>query len=123
MLVTDVEVLKVTILDREIADSIILFIDNDNKEVMPLFVKMAAGFQLNEEIINRIKTTIRTKFTPRHVPDKIIEVQEIPYTISGKKMETPLKKILMGMPVEKVINKDAMRNPEALDYFIDLELK
>jgi acetoacetyl-CoA synthetase len=107
----------------EIADSIILFIDKDNKEVMPLFVKMATGLELNEEIINRIKTTIRTKFTPRHVPDRIIEVREIPYTISGKKMETPLKKILMGMPVEKVINKDAMRNPEALDYFINLELK
>jgi acetoacetyl-CoA synthetase len=106
----------------EIADSIIVFVEHDDKEVMPLFVKMAGKFELTDEIINRVKATIRTNFTPRHVPDRVIAVQEIPYTISGKKMETPLKKILMGMKVDKVINKDAMRNPEALDYFVNLSL-
>ena len=106
----------------EIADSIIVFIDKDDKEAMPLFVKMADGFDLTDEIIGRIKTTIRSNFTPRHVPDQIIAVEEIPYTISGKKMETPLKKILLGMNVEDVINKDAMRNPEALAYFVKLRL-
>ena len=106
----------------EIADSIIIFLDNDGKEVMPLFVKMAEGFDLNDELIGRIKSTIRSNFTPRHVPDQIIAVADIPYTISGKKMETPLKKILLGMRPEEVINKDAMRNPDALLYFVNLEL-
>jgi acetoacetyl-CoA synthetase len=106
----------------EIADSIIVFIDKDNKELMPLFVKMAEGFELTDDIRGKVKTAIRTNFTARHVPDKIIAVQDIPYTISGKKMETPLKKILMGMKAEEVINKDAMRNPEALNYFVNLEL-
>ena len=106
----------------EVADSIIVFLELDDKEVMPLFVKMAKEFELTDEIIGRIKSTIRTSFTARHVPDQIIAVQDIPYTISGKKMETPLKKILMGMNIVDVINKDAMRNPEAMDYFVDLEI-
>jgi acetoacetyl-CoA synthetase len=102
----------------EIADSIIVFIDHDGKELMPLFVKMAPGRELTTNLIKQVKTTIRANFTPRHVPDQIIAVPDIPYTISGKKMETPLKKILMGMKIDEVINRDAMRNPEALDYFI-----
>ena len=74
-----------------------------------------------EELIQKIKTTIKAHFTPRHVPDKIIAVEDIPYTISGKKMETPVKRILMGMEISKVVNRDAMRNPDALDFFIKLD--
>jgi acetoacetyl-CoA synthetase len=60
---------------------------------------------------------LREQYSPRHVPDEIIAVPDIPYTISGKKMETPVKKILMGTPVELAASRDTMKNPEALGYF------
>lgn len=104
----------------EIADSMVVYLEQDDNETMPLFVKMAAGHKLTDELVEKIKTTIRTRFTPRHVPDNIIAVDAIPYTISGKKMETPVKRILQGVPAEKVVNPDAMRNPGALNYFVKL---
>ena len=64
-----------------------------------------------------IKIIIRNKCSPRHVPDEIFNIPEIPYTISGKKIETPIKRILMGAEVDKVISKDSLRNPTAIDYF------
>ncbi len=86
---------------------------------MPLFVKLKEGFELTEELKSKINTQLKSNYTPRHVPDKIIEVKDIPYTISGKKMEAPIKKILLKMPIEKSINIGAMRNPESLQFFID----
>ncbi len=105
----------------EIADSLVVYLDQKNQDSLPLFVKMTHGFDLNNELIKKIKSTIRSRFTPRHVPDHIIEVKDIPYTISGKKMETPVKKILQGTDVDKVINKDAMRNPQSIEEYISLK--
>ena len=62
---------------------------------------------------------LRQHYTPRHVPDKIIAVPDIPKTLTGKKMEVPVRKILMGVPAEKAANRSAMANPVALDFFID----
>jgi acetoacetyl-CoA synthetase len=85
---------------------------------MPLFVALTSQQQLNDTLKEKIKTTLRHDCSPRHVPDEIIAVPEIPYTISGKKMETPVKEILKGVPLEKVVNKGAMRNPNSIDFFI-----
>ena len=74
---------------------------------------------LSDEIRDAIRQSLREHFTPRHVPDEIIQVQEIPYTLTGKKMETPVKKLLMGLPAGRSANPDAMQNPESLDYFVD----
>lgn len=103
-----------------IADSLVIYLDQDKKDFMPLFVVLKNGEELTDEHIRKIKTTIRKSYTPRHVPDEIIQIPEVPYTISGKKMETPIKKIMQGQPIEKVVSKDAMRNPEALTFFLDL---
>ena len=62
--------------------------------------------------------SLRTKYSPRHVPDEIYAVPDIPYTISGKKMETPVKKILMGIDPEAAASRDTMRNPDALLFFV-----
>ena len=62
---------------------------------------------------------MRRDSSPRHVPDRIYEVGGIPYTLTGKKMEVPVRKILMGWPLEKAASRDAMANPEAIDYFIE----
>ena len=85
---------------------------------MPLFVVMKEGELLTDEVKGSINKALRTAYSPRHVPDEIIQVIDIPYTISGKKMESPVKKILMGKPVEKSVNTGSVRNPAALDFFI-----
>jgi acetoacetyl-CoA synthetase len=89
------------------------------KFFMPLFVKLAAGQALDEGMIKRINDRLRTEYTPRHVPDKIYQVPDIPYTISGKRMEVPVRRILAGFPLAKAANRDAMANPAALDFFIE----
>ena len=63
--------------------------------------------------------TWRAAYSPRHVPDKIYQVADIPHTLTGKKMEVPVRRILMGMPLEKAANLAAVANPQALDYFVD----
>ena len=102
-----------------VEDALIINIELDKgKHYMPLFVKLKPGFELNETLKSQINQQLKTDYSPRHVPDEIIEVHDIPYTISGKKMEAPIKKILMKMPLETSINLDAMRNPESVDFFI-----
>ncbi len=102
-----------------IKDSLIVNLELEGgRHYMPLFVTLNEGAQLTDEVKSEIKKTLRAEYSPRHVPDEIIEVADIPYTISGKKLETPVKKILLGRPVEKAANKGAMRNPESLDFFI-----
>ena len=67
----------------------------------------------------RINGAIRTALSPRFVPDDIFAVAEVPRTLSGKKQELPIKKLLLGQPIEKVVNKDAMANPDCLGWYVD----
>jgi len=104
-----------------VKDSLIVCIEKQNgKFWMPLFVILKDGFSLSNEIKQNINTTLRTLYSPRHVPDEIIAVQDIPYTISGKKTETPVKNILMGRDPKKVISTGSLRNPAAMDFFVSL---
>jgi acetoacetyl-CoA synthetase len=105
----------------EVKDSLVIGIELPNGEYyMPLFVVLAEGVELDEGLKRRIKTTIRTQFSPRHVPDAILCVPAIPRTLSDKKMEVPVKKLFMGVPLEKAANVGATRSPEAVEYFADL---
>jgi acetoacetyl-CoA synthetase len=83
-----------------------------------LFVKLASGHELTDELKAKIKRTIRTNASPRHVPAKILSTPEVPYTLNMKKVELAVKKIIEGQPV---LNRDALGNPEALDYYADLK--
>ena len=103
-----------------VEDSLIINLELEGgKHYMPLFVKLKEGIVLTDAIKQAINHQLKSDYSPRHVPDEIIEVADIPYTISGKKMEAPVKKILLKMPIEKSINIDAMRNPESVQFFID----
>jgi acetoacetyl-CoA synthetase len=105
----------------EVKDSLIVCIEKTGGEFwMPLFVVMKDGYQLTDEIKTKINTTIRNDYTSRHTPDEILAVQDIPYTISGKKTETPVKKILMGKSTAEVVNSGSLRNPESLNFFTAL---
>ncbi|TBM99354.1 acetoacetate--CoA ligase [Hyunsoonleella flava] len=103
-----------------IEDALIINLElEEGKHYMPLFVKLKPNFELSEALKSDINQQLKIDYSPRHVPDDIIEVADIPYTISGKKMEAPIKKILLKMPIETSINLDAMRNPESVDFFIE----
>jgi acetoacetyl-CoA synthetase len=82
-------------------------------------VKFRDGVALDEAIAEKIRAKLRKEYSPRHVPDRIYQVEAIPYTLSGKKMEVPVRRILMGLAPEKAANRDATVNPQALDYFVD----
>jgi len=104
----------------EVDDSLIVNLDlPGGKFFMPLFVKLRGGRVLDEPTAEKIRATLRREYSPRHVPDKIFLVDDIPTTLTGKKLEVPVRRILMGVPVEKAANRDAVANPKSLDYFID----
>ena len=106
---------------KEVKDSLIICIEKAGGEFwMPLFVVMQDSLHLTEEIRKKLNTTIRNEYSPRHVPDEIIQVPDIPYTISGKKTETPVKKVLMGKNPAEVVNAGALKNPTSMDFFIAL---
>ena len=102
----------------EIADSLVVGQTWKGDVRVILFVKMAEGHALTDELRNRIRTTLRQNASPRHVPAKIIETPAVPYTLNMKKVELADKKMIEGKPV---LNKDALSNPEALDFYKDLE--
>ncbi|MFN7118346.1 MAG: acetoacetate--CoA ligase [Saprospiraceae bacterium] len=103
---------------NEIKDSLIVNLElSGGKHYMPLFITLNENAVLNQDLKQKINQTLKNEYSPRHVPDEIIEVPDIPYTISGKKMEAPVKKILLGYDIKKAANIDSMRNPEALAFF------
>ncbi len=105
----------------EVIDSLVVGQDWDSDMRIILFVKLREGIELTEELVTKIKTTIRQNCSPRHVPAKVIAVEDIPYTISGKKVELAVRKVIHGQDVK---NRDALANPESLDLYADLlELK
>ncbi len=102
----------------EVTDSLVVCLEQTGgKYFMPLFVVLAQGQELTDDLKKKINLQLRSQFSPRHVPDAIYELSEVPYTISGKKMEAPVKKILMGTDPAKAASRDTMRNPQALDFF------
>jgi acetoacetyl-CoA synthetase len=105
----------------EIRDSLVIGMELPNGGYyMPLFVVLDDTAQLDDALQNKIKATIRSHFSPRHVPDQILAVPAIPRTLSDKKMEVPVKKLFMGVPIHKAANLGATRSPEAVEYFAQL---
>jgi acetoacetyl-CoA synthetase len=103
----------------EILDSLIIDLEMLGREsYLPLFVVLREGARLDDDLKTRLKQKLRQDISPRHVPDDILVIAQVPYTLSGKKMEVPIRKILLGMDVDKAVNRGAMRNPEAIDFFL-----
>ena len=104
----------------EVLDSLVVDLEYLGREsYMPLFVVLRAGSTLDGALHGRIAAAIRTALSPRFVPDAIFAVAEVPRTLSGKKQELPIKKLLLGQPIDKVVNRDAMANPACLDWYVD----
>ncbi|MEB3100959.1 acetoacetate--CoA ligase [Ferviditalea candida] len=106
---------------EEVADSLVIDLEMlDRQPMLLIFVVPAKGAVLDEALKNKIKQRIRSEVSPRYLPDEIHEVPQIPRTLNGKKMEVPIRRILLGHPMEKAVNKDSMSNPDSLAYFVKL---
>jgi acetoacetyl-CoA synthetase len=102
----------------QVTDSLIVCCElADGSFFMPLFVQLQPGVGLDDELREAIRQRLRRDGSPRHVPDRIERVEAIPYTLTGKKMEIPVRRILMGIPPERAASRDAMTNPASLDSF------
>lgn len=101
---------------QEVADSLAIGQNWKGDQRVLLFVKLAEGYHLTDDLKNKIKVTLRTKASPRHVPAEIIEVKDIPYTLNMKKVESAVTNIVNGRPV---VNRDALANPDCLDFYED----
>ncbi len=103
----------------EVLDSMVVDLEYLGRDsYMPLFVVLRDGLALDDVMRAKLNNAIKTALSPRFVPNDIFQVAEIPRTLSGKKQELPIKKMLLGQPLEKVINKEAMANPACLDWFV-----
>jgi acetoacetyl-CoA synthetase len=108
----------------EVDDSLVIGVETGGGNYfMPLFVVTRKGVELDDELKKKINQKIRTTLSPRHVPDDIFEIADVPRTLNAKKLEVPVKKILAGVPLEKAVNVDSMSNPDSIDYFVKFSAK
>ena len=105
----------------EVLDSLIIGVEYPGgRYYMPLFVVLRDNVELDGALKARIKESLRRNISPHHVPDEVFAIREVPRTLSGKKLEVPVKKLFMSIPVEKAISTDAMSNPQSIQYFVEL---
>jgi acetoacetyl-CoA synthetase len=105
----------------EVLDSMVVDLEYLGREsYMPLFVALRDGVTLDDAMKTKLNNAIKTALSPRFVPNDIFQVKEIPRTLTGKKQELPIKKLMLGQPIEKVVNIDAMANPGCLDWYVQL---
>jgi acetoacetyl-CoA synthetase len=113
------EIYRVLATIPEVEDALVVNLDlAGGKFFMPLFVRLTDELVLDGPLADRISGRLRREYTPRHVPDRIIQVPDIPVTLTGKKMEVPVRRILSGVPADAAADRNAMANPGALDFFV-----
>ena len=107
---------------EEVSDSLVVDVSTPGgtEGKLWLFVVVREGFVLDDALRAKLRAVCRQRLSPRHVPDEVRAIALVPRTLNGKKMEVPIKRILMGQPVDKVVNKDTLSNPEALKPFLAL---
>ena len=105
----------------DVVDALVVDIPRPGTEGwMPLFVVLREGAELDDGLRREIARRVREQCSPRHVPDEVFEIAEVPRTLSGKALEVPVKRILMGAPAEEAASRDSLANPAALDYFTEM---
>ncbi len=108
----------------EVTDALVVDLPRPGTEGwMPLFVVLREGVELDDELRSELARRIREQCSPRHVPDEVFAIAEVPRTLSGKVLEVPVKRILMGTPPEQAASRDSLANPAALDWFVELSAK
>jgi acetoacetyl-CoA synthetase len=113
------EIYRAVLAVDAVVDALVVDVPQDGAESwMPLFVVLREGVELGDDLVRAIRTRIREDCSPRHVPNEIVAVAEVPRTLSGKVLELPVKRILMGTPPEQAASRDSLANPAALDFFV-----
>jgi acetoacetyl-CoA synthetase len=115
------EIYRAVLADEAIVDALVVDVPNRPGHPdgwMPLFVVLREDEELTEDLVARIKARIRTDCSPRHVPNEVHRIAEVPRTLSGKALEVPVKRILMGQPADQAASRDSLANPAALDVFV-----
>jgi acetoacetyl-CoA synthetase len=115
------EIYRAVLSVDEITDALVVDVPRPGTEGwMPLFVVLREGVGLDDDLKRRIAAKVRSDCSPRHVPNEVYAIAEVPRTLSGKVLEVPVKRILMGTPAEQAASRDSLANPAALDWFVDL---
>jgi len=115
------EIYRAVLADEAIVDALVVDVPKAGTEGwMPLFVVLREGEELTDELVASIKRRIRSDCSPRHVPNEIHQIAEVPRTLSGKALEVPVKRILMGQPADQAASRDSLANPASLDVFVDM---
>jgi len=118
------EIYRAVLAVDEVVDALVVDVPRPGTDGwMPLFVVLRDGALLTEELEGQIRRRIREDCSPRHVPDEIRAISEVPRTLSGKALEVPVKRILMGTDVDQAASRESLANPDALDYFVQLAEK
>jgi acetoacetyl-CoA synthetase len=115
------EIYRAVLAEEDVVDALVVDVPRAGTEGwMPLFVVLREGQALDDELVGRIKRRIREDCSPRHVPNEIHQIAEVPRTLSGKALEVPVKRILMGQPADQAASRDSLANPAALDVFVQM---
>jgi len=115
------EIYRAVLAVPEVLDALVIDVPRAGTDGwMPLFVVLREGASLNDELTAAIRRRIREDCSPRHVPDEVRQISEVPRTLSGKVLEVPVKRILMGVAPEQAASRESLANPTALDYFVEL---
>lgn len=115
------EIYRAALAVEGVVDALCVEVPREGAESwMPLFVMLRDGVTLDDELASAIRRAVREYCSPRHVPDEVRQVVELPRTLSGKLLEIPVKRVLMGAAPEAVASRDSLANPSALDQFVDL---
>jgi acetoacetyl-CoA synthetase len=115
------EIYRAVLSIDEILDALVVDVPRPGTDGwMPLFVVLREGAELDDELRSEIARRVRERCSPRHVPNEVFRIDEVPRTLSGKVLEVPVKRILMGTPAEEAASRDSLANPRALDYFVEM---
>jgi acetoacetyl-CoA synthetase len=101
-----------------VVDSLVVDLEYPGRSFMPLFVVLKRGEVLDEGLRERIRRKVGTDLSPRFVPDDVVQIEEVPRTLNGKKVEVPVKRILMGAEPGEALSSSALKNPEAIGFFV-----
>jgi acetoacetyl-CoA synthetase len=115
------EIYRAVLALDEVVDALVVDVPRPGTDGwMPLFVVLREGASLDDSLVGSIRRRIREDVSPRHVPDEVLEIPEVPRTLSGKVLEVPVKRILCGVPVDEAASRESLANPAALDFFVEL---
>jgi acetoacetyl-CoA synthetase len=115
------EIYRAVLAVPEVLDALVVDLPREGTDGwMPMFVVLGEGESLSDELVSEIRRRIREDCSPRHVPNEIRQIPEVPRTLSGKVLEIPVKRILTGTPVDEAASRESLANPNALDYFVEL---